>query len=126
MFNKSLKLLRHLFNWFTLRGHTQQYLIKLIAKDIGMEADASRIDRAVYKGTDCGAWVQFKDDGILVGTIVEGSDAEYSEFVPYTGDEETVTHFWAAIDRCEDFADEHFDNSPWEEDDEEHDDTSKT
>jgi len=28
----------------------------------------------VYKYTDCGAWVDFKDDYIRVGSIVEGAD----------------------------------------------------
>lgn len=30
--------------------------------------------RNAYKYTDCGMFVEFKDDGIVVGSIVEGSD----------------------------------------------------
>ena len=30
--------------------------------------------RNVYKYTGCGAWVEFEDDGISVGSIVEGCD----------------------------------------------------
>ncbi len=32
------------------------------------------IKRRVYKHTDCGAWIEFKEDGIKLGSIVEGSD----------------------------------------------------
>ncbi len=28
----------------------------------------------VYKYTDCGAWIEFKDDCVRVGSIVEGAD----------------------------------------------------
>jgi len=34
----------------------------------------AKIKRGVYKYTDCGAWVEFKEDGIELGSIVEGSD----------------------------------------------------
>ena len=44
-------------------------------------APESEIARCVYRDTDCGAWVRFDEDGILVGSIVEGSDAEFSERV---------------------------------------------
>jgi hypothetical protein len=36
--------------------------------------DEKRIQRAVYKCTDCGAWIEFDADGITLGSIVEGSD----------------------------------------------------
>lgn len=32
--------------------------------------------RHAYKYTDCGVWLNFLDDGIQLGSIVEGSDAE--------------------------------------------------
>lgn len=52
--------------------------------DSGDEAAVmSRLDRAVYKGTDCGAHVQLKMDGILISSIVEGSDAEFSNFLRF-------------------------------------------
>ena len=38
------------------------------------EVDA--LPKAIYKGTDCGAWIQWDDKSIKVGSIVEGSDAE--------------------------------------------------
>ena len=33
-------------------------------------------ERHLYKFTDCGAWILWHDDGIQLGSIVEGSDAE--------------------------------------------------
>ena len=33
------------------------------------------ISRRLYKGTDCGAWISF-EDGVSVGSIVEGVDEE--------------------------------------------------
>ena len=36
--------------------------------------DESLIKRGVYKYTDCGAWVTFNENGVKLGSIVEGSD----------------------------------------------------
>ena len=36
--------------------------------------DASGIRRGVYKYTDCGAWIEFHDYGVKLGSIVEGSE----------------------------------------------------
>lgn len=33
-----------------------------------------RAARALYKNTACGAWIEFRADGILLGSIVEGCD----------------------------------------------------
>ena len=86
------------------------WLVETIANSIGIEADANKIERAIYKGTSCGAWVKFDEKGIIVGTIVEGSDAEYNERIELHEDEkELCKRFWNAIQRCEDFAEEHFD-----------------
>ena len=48
-----------------------------------------RIERDIYKYTDCGAWIKWNDEGVTVGSIVEGSCAEFSmEFVfPFTSDD---------------------------------------
>lgn len=86
-----------------------EYLIKTIADGLGYIRDPVAISRVIYKTTACGAWVQFDSQGILVGTIVEGSDAEYSERVEVTDDpEKLLANFHAAIQNCEDFAKEHF------------------
>jgi hypothetical protein len=67
------------------------FLVQTIAESCGLEFKGPiselerKIDRAVYKGTDCGAWVRFDERGIVVGSIVEGSDAEFSERIDLTG-----------------------------------------
>lgn len=33
-----------------------------------------RLKRAVYKNTDCGAWVEVTDNHLVMGSIVEGCD----------------------------------------------------
>jgi hypothetical protein len=86
-------------------------LVETIANSIGIEPYPEKINRAIYRGTDCGAWVKFDEDGILVGTIVEGSEAEYSERIELTDDpDELCKRFWDAIQNCEDFSDENFEN----------------
>jgi len=88
-----------------------EYLIEAIAKSIGIEPDPEKINRAVYKGTSCGAWVKFDEEGILVGTIVEGSDAEFSKRIQLSDNEKLLCErFWAAIQECEDFAEENFED----------------
>lgn len=53
-----------------LRSHAD------LARYVGAD-DVARIERRVYKDTDCGAWVDLQDPkSVLVGTIVEGSDVE--------------------------------------------------
>jgi hypothetical protein len=91
------------------------FLLHAIADDLGVEPNEKAIDRAIYKGTDCGAWARFDAEGCIVGTIVEGSDAEYSERVSITGIEpgdegakEFHRRFWEAVGRCEEFAEENF------------------
>jgi len=73
----------------------------------------------VYKGTDCGAWVKFDENGIVAGTIVEGSDSEFSTRISLEDElnggliEDEVTliiRFESALAACETFA-----NEVWEE-----------
>ncbi|MFZ9681385.1 MAG: hypothetical protein ACO3CL_08195 [Bacteroidia bacterium] len=89
-----------------------RWIQEAIAQSIGLPRDAreSDIDRALYKGTDCGAWIKFDADGILVGTIVEGSDAEFSERISLDGlddldqdeaDRELCERFWSAVEAIE-------------------------
>lgn len=96
-----------------------EFLIRAIAEAYDIdprEPDPVRLIRKyAYKFTNCGAFVQFDESGILVGTIVEGSDAEYSERLDLAGvneaddpDDELRKRYFAALDRCEQFAEENF------------------
>ena len=38
----------------------------------------SSLKRDVYKYTDCGAWIDWTDESMTIGSIVEGSDAEFA------------------------------------------------
>lgn len=91
------------------------WLIHAIGDRIGCGTNINLIKKAIYKGTDCGAWVEFDSEGIIVGTIVEGSDSSYSERINLAGiddcldpDAELNRRFWAALQNCENFANEVF------------------
>lgn len=66
------------------------------------------ISRAIYKSTDCGAWVAALDPidffvgGVRVGSIVEGCDAEttiHTLAFPFTPEQ-----FWAVVERVDEEA----------------------
>lgn len=94
------------------------WLIEAIGRPLGIGGAnaAKRIDKAIYKGTECGAWVQFDEHGIIVGSIVEGSDAEFSKRVNLEGidfdtegaEEELNRRFYEAIDEINDLAVDHW------------------
>ena len=54
--------------------------IKILKDFFSIEPDAepdfSIMSRRLYKATACGAWIAEEEDGIAVGSIVEGSDAD--------------------------------------------------
>jgi|6_EtaG_2_1085325.scaffolds.fasta_scaffold00081_34 hypothetical protein len=70
-----------------------------VATYFGLEPGAPwhRVEKAVFKGTDCGAWIKFefaaKENGgsfLLVGSIVEGSHVDCQTIrlkLPTTGEE---------------------------------------
>lgn len=48
-----------------------------LAKHFG-STDKS-LERDIYKYTDCGAWITHSTDSVTVGSIVEGSNAEFAK-----------------------------------------------
>lgn len=58
-----------------------------LANYIGVET--SYLNRAMFKYTDCGAWIDWDDKSVSIGSIVEGSDAEFSKTFafPFTSEE---------------------------------------
>lgn len=89
-----------------------RWIQEAIAKSCGLDrkADEKSIGRIVYKWTTCGAWVRFDEHGVIVGTIVEGSDAEFSERIELDGlddmdqkeaEKELCERFWDALERME-------------------------
>lgn len=95
-------------------GSYGEFLMGTIAEGFcGLPYDAPehQIKKAIYKGTSCGAWIAFDEKGVIVGTIVEGSDTEYYERIDLTsiGLEDgklLVQRLRDALERCEDFAEE--------------------
>ena len=49
--------------------------INELAYELG--SDAEHIKRDIYKYTDCGAWIDWTDRTVTIGSSVEGSDAEF-------------------------------------------------
>ena len=43
-----------------------------------LKTTVDRLEHDVYTYTDCGAWITWTDESITIGSIVEGSDAEFS------------------------------------------------
>lgn len=43
-----------------------------------LETEVDSLERDIYDYTDCGAWIKWTNKEILIGSIVEGSDAEFS------------------------------------------------
>ena len=68
------------------------------------ETRMSRIKRSTYKCTDCGAWVEFYDSGVSVGSIVEGVDhgtESHALLYPFEFEK-----FWEALEDVEAEAEE--------------------
>lgn len=67
-----------------------------------------RLSRAIYKGTECGGWVAMLPDtertGVVIGTIVEGSDAEFSEHMEFPFTLKEWNDAWANIEALADEA----------------------
>ena len=51
-----------------------------------LETTPDRIKHDVYKYTDCGAWIEWDDASVTIGSIVEGSDAEFSRTLVFPFD----------------------------------------
>ncbi len=63
------------------------------------------LDRDFYKATACGGHVTLETDGqITIGTIVEGSDAEYGQPIPANATKRDIRRAVAAMERWADAA----------------------
>ena len=61
------------------------------------------LERDVYKNTDCGAWIRWSDDCVQIGSIVEGSDAEFDRTFKFPFDSDEMESW---IDELETLTDE--------------------
>ncbi len=54
---------------------------------------------AVYKATKCGAWIEVRDNGVKVGSIVEGADeCDETQELTYPF---KIEDFWKALETVE-------------------------
>lgn len=65
--------------------------IKDYANALGVEVD--ELEKSIYDSTDCGAWIKWDDSGITIGSIVEGSDAEFEQGFSFPFEKDEV-EFW--------------------------------
>lgn len=74
------------------------------------------LDKAIYKGTSCGATVQKIEGGIRIGSIVEGVDGDGTEYHELKYPFE-ITTFWNTVQAVEDEAEEIWNEAQAEQDD---------
>lgn len=77
--------------------------IEDFAKFFGSES-VDQLDHDVYKYTDCGAWIYWDEKSFTIGSIVEGSDAEFDETFEYPVESETVDAWLEELERLTDEA----------------------
>ncbi len=73
------------------------------AKYLGTEV--KHLEKDLYKYTDCGAWIIWTDKDITIGSIVEGSDAEFSQTFTFPTTTEEID---AWLEELENLTDEAF------------------
>lgn len=76
--------------------------IKDYADYIGIEVE--HLERAIYKGTACGAWICWDDEKMKIGSIVEGSDAEFDRTFYFPVDSEKIEAWFEELDELTDEA----------------------
>jgi len=87
--------------------------INELAEQVGTTEEG--LEKAIYKGTSCGAWIHPVENGVKVGSIVEGSDAEvgpYTLTFPFE-----MKSFWDTLQNIEDTAEELWQEANGEDDD---------
>ena len=57
------------------------------------------LEHTIYKGTSCGAWITWNCTSVSIGSIVEGSDAEFSCKFSFPFESESVFRWLDELDR---------------------------
>ncbi len=55
--------------------------IEGLAEHVGVEL--KELERSVYDAYDCGPYIKWDDKGVTIGSIVEGSDAEFEKTLKF-------------------------------------------
>lgn len=73
-----------------------------IVKGKGLETP-EQLNHYIYKYTDCGAWINWDDSSVTIGSIVEGSEAEFSESFLFPVESDALDAWIEELERlCED------------------------
>lgn len=76
--------------------------IKDYADYVGVEVED--LERATYKYTDCGAWIRWNDEEMEIGSIVEGSDAEFDRTFKFPTTSEAIDNWFEELEQLVDEA----------------------
>ena len=68
-----------------------------IVKAKGLQHE-DQLHRFVFKYTGCGAWISWDDKSVTIGSIVEGSDAEFSESFSFPVDSDVLDNWMVELD----------------------------
>ena len=66
-------------------------------KYLGIEKDC--LEKAIYKGTACGAWIHWDDEHIHIGSIVEGSNAEFDKEFKFPCDTDAIENWFGELEK---------------------------
>lgn len=72
--------------------------IKDIVAQKGLQNE-EQLHRYVFQFTGCGAWISWDDKSVTIGSIVEGSDAEFSESFCFPVESDTIDDWVRELDR---------------------------
>ena len=67
------------------------------AKSLGTSVSSLKHD--IYKYTDCGAWIDWNDESMTIGSIVEGSDAEFSKTFKFPVSMDEVDEWYEELEQ---------------------------
>ena len=66
--------------------------------------EVKHLEHDIYKSTDCGAWIHWTDDKVSIGSIVEGSEAEFSRNFYYPFDSTELDNWFEELEELVDEA----------------------
>lgn len=70
------------------------------ANCLGIEVN--HLEKAIYRGTECGAWIHWTDKTLSIGSIVEGSDAEFDKTFIFPVDKNEIDEWITELENlCE-------------------------
>ncbi len=69
-----------------------------------MNTTEKSLKKDLYKNTDCGAWIEWTEKTVTIGSIVEGSDAEFDETFTFPTTSEAIEDWLDELERLTDRA----------------------